>query len=407
MLSARAFSKLTAHARERGARMLLVGDERQVSAVEAGNPFLDVQKETKTTFASLSESVRQRTPKLQKVVSHLYAREHEEGAKGLRQETLEAPTREARCKLAAEAYLSLPRGEQAKTLLLASTNEERQLVTAGVRAGLAEQGRLKGETTITTLRALDFADVHKKQATNYLPGYVVKFLGTPPSWGKRGEAYEIVGVNVKENTLRLRDEKRKERVIACETLTDATLYRKEQIAVAMGDRVVWTQNDKRVCALNNDFFEVSKVSKAGVTLHRAGDEKNGRLMLSLDGLHHLDHAWAMTMYRSQGQTTKNVILVADEGMSARELLVGVTRATQGVLIVAHDREDIERMISKKGGKHIAHEVAVEVPSVLLDSEERRAGTEQAGCELVSAVPRAPRAERAEQREQGAWEISSF
>jgi UvrD-like helicase C-terminal domain len=322
------------------------------------------------------------------VVTHLYAGQHSEAAKGLRQETLEAPTREARCRLAARSYLALPRGEQAQTLLLASTNEERRLVTAEVRAGLAASGRLGSEATVTTLRALEFADVHKRQAANILPGYVVKFQGDLPRWARRGEAYEVASINVRENTVRLRDANQKERIVPCESLARATLYRKEQLSLAKGDRVVWTQNDRRLGVLNNDTFEVSKVSKTGVTLKSATGVRNGRLTLSTDGLHHLDHAWALTVYRSQGQTSKNVILVADEGMSARELLVGVTRATQGVLIVAHDREDIEKLAAKKDGKHIAHEVAVVVPS--------------------TQVPRqAMRDEKERTQERGGWDVASF
>jgi len=376
MLPAKTFAALTSRASERGARVLLVGDTRQIPAVEAGNPFLDIQKNTRTTVISLTESVRPRTPQLQETVSRLYARDARGAAWGLRRDTLEAKTREDRCALAAKAFLAIPLRERAQTLVIAKTNDERRLITEVIRADLRDKGKLGPDAKLTTLRGLDYTETQKKQVQNYVPGLVLKLNEAGKPGAKRGEALVVVGMDFRANTLRVQDERGKVRAIPCESLERASIFRKETLAVAKGDRILWTRNDRSTGALNNDLYEVSKVSKAGVTLRPLDRDATRRLTLTEVGLHHVDHAWAVTVHRSQGQTAKHVVLVADERTKASDLLVGVTRATQSVLIVGHDRGEIERLAGRNEEKEIAHEVAQRLEPKAERHEEKRAAVVQ-------------------------------
>ena len=381
MLSAKNFATLMEKARTQGARLVLVGDTRQIPSVEAGNPFLDIQRNTKTTVISLSESVRPRTPMLQDVVTKLYARDSRGVGWSLRRETMEAPTREDRCMLATKAYLAIPSRERAQTLVIANTNEERRLITEGIRAGLKDAGKIGHEMKVTTLRALDYTETQKKQVQNFVPGLVLKLNGPGTRNLKRDEALVVVGKDIRNNSLLVQDERGRNRTLQCETLGTATVFRKETLALAKGDRVLWTRNDRSAGALNNDLFEVSKVSKTGVTLKPAERNFGPRQKLTLDGMHHVDHAWAMTVHRAQGQTAKHVLLVADDRTTASDLLVGVTRATQSVLIVAHDRSEIERFSGRTEEKEIAHELAKQTISVQKFEPDRTQDREHCNEEL--------------------------
>jgi ATP-dependent exoDNAse (exonuclease V) alpha subunit len=140
---------------------------------------------------------------------------------------------------------------------------------------------------------------------------------------------------------------------------NTSIYRQDTLSVAKGDKILWTRNERSSNTKNNDLFVVSGVTAKGVTLTSQPQASTAPVQkrLLVDESHHLDHAWVLTVHRAQGQTSKNVLLVADQRLTASEFLVGVTRATQNVLIIAHDKQAIENIGKKDLTKGIAHEVA--------------------------------------------------
>jgi ATP-dependent exoDNAse (exonuclease V) alpha subunit len=307
-------------------------------------------------------------------VTKLYAKDARGVSWGLRKETLEAPTKEERCTLVTAAYLAISPRERAQTLVIAKTNEERRLLTEGIRSGLRASGKLGLEAKVTTLRALDYTEIQKKQIQNFVPGLVLKLNDSSKRSLKRDEAFVVVGKDFSKNALVVKDDRGRQRLLSCESLGSASVFRQETLGLAKGDRVLWTRNDRRAGAMNNDLFEVSRVSKSGITLKPAEGTTALRQKLPFEGLHHVDHAWAMTVHRSQGQTAKHVLLVADERTTASDLLVGLTRATQSVLVVAHDRTAIEKIAARESEKEVAHEVAL--PRIELAADVERSSTRE-------------------------------
>ena len=70
-LSAQAAYELIQKAKVQGAQVLLVGDPKQLSAVEAGNPFKSLV-ETGMEQARLKDFRRQLNPRLNRAVQMLY-----------------------------------------------------------------------------------------------------------------------------------------------------------------------------------------------------------------------------------------------------------------------------------------------------------------------------------------------
>ncbi|WP_416676808.1 AAA family ATPase [Egbenema bharatensis] len=68
LLSAKDAQALLQWANEQQARVILVGDTRQLSAVEAGNPFKSLQAGG-IAIAHLDESLRQQTQELKTAVA--------------------------------------------------------------------------------------------------------------------------------------------------------------------------------------------------------------------------------------------------------------------------------------------------------------------------------------------------
>ncbi len=117
-----------------------MADTRQLSAVEAGNPFKSLQQAGIQT-AHLNESLRQKVPDLKKAADlaaagcHVQALDHLMNVGRLK----EIPDTEDRALAIAQNYLHLTPDERQSTLVIAGTHKEKSLdhavYSSGVKAG--------------------------------------------------------------------------------------------------------------------------------------------------------------------------------------------------------------------------------------------------------------------------------
>ena len=175
LLSAKDAHALLKKAQANNARVILVGDTRQLSAVEAGNPFKSLQSAGMKT-AYLEESRRQKTVALRKSVVCLAAGEQTEGLNELDRAGMlqELTSSEHRHQAIALDYLSLPVEVRKKTLILSGTNAERLALTSTLRTALQAEGHLgMNAFTLQSLRSRDRTAAQLKYACAYEVGDVV------------------------------------------------------------------------------------------------------------------------------------------------------------------------------------------------------------------------------------------
>jgi ATP-dependent exoDNAse (exonuclease V) alpha subunit len=118
-------------------RVLLVGDNRQHQAVEAGRPFEQLQQAGMRT-AKLDEIVRQRDPGLKQVVHDLSEGRVREGIAQLREQGRihEIPDRGQRLSAIAREYTN----GSARTLVISPDNHTRQDLNERIRHELKDRG---------------------------------------------------------------------------------------------------------------------------------------------------------------------------------------------------------------------------------------------------------------------------
>ena len=105
---------------------------------------------------------------------------------------------------------------------------------------------------------------------------------------------------------------------------------------------------------NNGVFMIEKIDKDGILIRA---ENGQRKLLNASEPQHMEHAWALTIYKSQGKTTSTMLQIVDHRTIKRDLLVGVTRAAHDVLLVASSRERVLKRAEIDSKKAIA---AVEI-----------------------------------------------
>ncbi|MDE0030581.1 MAG: conjugative relaxase, partial [Deltaproteobacteria bacterium] len=155
-------------------RVVLVGDEKQLDAVDAGKPFAQLQRAGMRT-AVMDEIMRQRDPELKAAVEASLAGDVTRAFEKLGTNVVEVRP-DGLAGAAAARWLALPPERRAGTALLAPSHALRERINGIVRERLVRDRivrgpALKGERLVSR----GYTNAQKTLAANYAPGDVVAF----------------------------------------------------------------------------------------------------------------------------------------------------------------------------------------------------------------------------------------
>ena len=333
------------------ARVVLVGDTKQLKAVDAGQPFRLLQKAGMAT-ATMKEVKRQRDPELRAAVG--LAREGEPGAAiaELGNRVREAPPEELGLE-AGRRWLALAPEHRADTLILAPTHAICRQANDTVREGLAEEGVLRGRTlAVERLVNRRLTRVQASDIRSYEPGDTIVFHRDV--FGCRANDVCIVmGHDDGRVVLAHPDGERRFRPSG-NAARYLGLYDTERIELRAGDRIRWTRNRKAPLArgshpqapdlVNGGEAEIVEIGHKRVRF-RDG-EREFSIALTDPQLRHLDHAYCSTVHSAQGRTARGAIAVLDAGgwVDPELFHVELSRVSEAFLLLTDDREAlIERL----------------------------------------------------------------
>ena len=333
------------------ARVVLVGDIKQLKSVDAGQPFRLLQKAGMAT-ATMKEVMRQRDPELRAAAG--LAREGEPGAAiaQLGNRVQEAPPEELGPE-AGRRWLALAPEERADTLIFAPTHAICRQANDTVREGLADEGLLRGRTlAVDRLVNRGLTRVQASDLRSYEPGDTVVFHRDV--FGCRANDVCIVmGHDDGRVVLAHPDGERRFRPSG-NASRYLGLYDTERIELRAGDRIRWTRNRKAPRArgthsqapdlVNGGEAEIVEIGHKRVRF-RDGERKFS-LALGDPQLRHLDHAYCSTVHSAQGRTARGAIAVLDAGgwVDLELFHVELSRVSEAFLLLTDDRDAlIERL----------------------------------------------------------------
>ena len=323
------------------ARLALIGDRRQLRAVEAGQPFGLLQDAGMPT-ARMDEVVRQRDADLRAAVLHMVADEPRLAVEELGNGVLEMEG-DKLGRRAAQLWLDLDPGLRAGTAILAPTHELRAEINAAVRQGLSEEGVLHGpDLEIERYVNLHLTRSQKGDVANYRPGDVAVFHHDV--YGVAAKADDACRVlEAHDGRVLLAHPDGRERRIdpAGYIRYRLDLYETRPMVLRAGDRVRWTRNDPARGLINGEHAELLSIGPVNVHM-RTQDGREIAMARDDPQLHHLDHAYSSTVHAAQGLTCDRVIAVldTDRGAPADQAMfyVELTRARDNVVLLTDDRE---------------------------------------------------------------------
>ena len=340
------------------ARVVLTGDTKQLRAVDAGQPFRVLQKAGMAT-ATMDQVLRQRDPELLAAVTAARSDDPGGAIAGLGNRVYEAPPDQLG-RTAAEHWLALPQAERERTAVLAPTHLIRGDINRTVRAGLLDEGVLRGEAlVIERLINQRLTRVEAANPTSYQPGDVVVFHRDVYGCSAH-DICTVVGVDGDGVELAHPDGKPRRFRPSGNAARNLGVYDTEEIEIRAGDRIRWTRNRKAPPArfgrepapdlVNGEQATVAEIGRHSVRF-QTDDGRTYSISRIDPQLRHIDHAYSTTVHGAQGMTSPRVIAVLEAGGRADQdlLYVEISRASRDFELVVDDRELLAERLAERPG----------------------------------------------------------
>ena len=353
------------------ARVVLVGDIRQLRPVEAGQPFRLLQRAGMPT-ATMKDIQRQRTPELRAAVQAVLAGDPGE-AVALLGSSVHEVAHEELGESAARAWLALDPATRDNTLLVAPTHALREEINRTVRDALADEGVLRGKPLrIERLVSLGMTPAERGDRRNYREGDLVVFHQNLLNYRlKRDEILTVTGFDYDRVMLLHPDGKPRWFRPADSIRYRLDVYETRPIEIRAGDRIRWTRNDKKRSLINGGRAEVEGIARNRVRF-RLADGRALSLRMDDPQLRHIDHAWSSTVHGAQGSTAEGVIAVLDSSYGAltdqSTFYVEISRARERAVVLTDNAEELVRVLADNTGERPTAIEAVDAP-LELEPEE--------------------------------------
>jgi len=337
-------------------RLVLIGDRKQLGAVDAGKPFDLVQK-ARIERAEMRVNLRGRDPVLRQAQAAAQAGRVEEALGHLRGTTIETEGDSA--IVGAEQWLALPPAERERTAIYASGRALRSAVNEAVQAGLKANGELGSRALrLEVLSRVNATREELRYLAAYRAGMVLGVRGRDRALRLTGGQYRIASVDHAAKSVELEDKRGRRvsfnpsRIRAGEKDDRLALFETKPLAIYEGDRIRWTENDHQRGLFNADQAWIVAVDGKRVTVETPAGMTH-HLKLDDPMLKRLDLAYALNAHMAQGLTSDRGIAVMDSRernlANQQTFLVTVTRLRDSLTLVVDNAGKLGAAMARNAG----------------------------------------------------------
>ena len=357
LLGAKTTNEILQVAKEEKARVILVGDTRQHSAITRGDTLRIIEQKTQTAPYSIDKNMRQEVQTYREAVDHFSEGEVEVGFEKLNElkAIKEIPDSQERYTQLANEYTKDVQNKGLNSVLIvAPTHQEIAEINQAVRQSLKENQVLTGrEEQVTFLKKLSLTEAQKREVSTYTDGQIIRFNRRYSKINVGGRA--VVGVENQEVYLTTTNNEKIKLDLTQSNRFD--LYIKTTQPVASGELLRMTCNS---LSANNKQLRNNTVYRV------KGFEKNRNIRLTngtvLDkNFGYLDYGYARTSHASQGLTVDKVIVAQSKSSlpatSKEQAYVSYSRARKAISIYTDDQKQLVEAVQKNRVNLFASDIA--------------------------------------------------
>ncbi len=333
-------------------RLLLVGDIKQHSSVEAGDAMRCLQKFARVPVVRLTEIRRQRDPLYRAAVARL-ARGDAYGALThfARLGAVREDSDQRRLfGQAADDYLQTVRSGRS-CLAISPVWTEIYDFTAELRKRLKTAWLLaRPDRTMPTVFPLKWTREERRRVENYQAGDILTFHRPVPGFAK-GEHATVVHRN--KESLLVRCANGAGRFLDPRQTGGFEVGIGKDLEVAVGDRLLIRANLNPCGLKNGDTAEVAGFSPQGAIQLRDGRNIP-------PSFRQFSHGYAATSHSAQGKTVdRGILLMAADGIAAgnlKQAYVSNSRFRESQMIYTTDLEGAREAMQRPGDRKLASEL---------------------------------------------------
>lgn len=343
MLGSIQMNELVKNAKKQGDRIVFMGDTKQFKSISAGNIFNDMQKYgTKTV--RLSQAIRFESELTKVATTSLKMEMVKKSLETIKKEgTLQELSHDKQVETIAKNYSSLKPKERKETLIIASTNKDKEAINWAIRSHLNLEGNSYKIQSHASLNGIE-----RHYSEGYEKGLRVSIQGELEGF-KRGQKLYVTGsIDDKTITVKGSGEKAIEKQInVYDHAEKLQVFREVKKPFAKGEVIVFTKNtllDKKTqsSVKNGERTRIKSINKHGDITTTEGKKFN------INKMPYVDHGFAITDVKSQGSTYKNIIIMAKSEMANfHSFYTQITRAKRGIKLFTDNKELLEKNVLKE------------------------------------------------------------
>jgi conjugative relaxase-like TrwC/TraI family protein len=273
-LSVQQMLELQEFAVEHDCRLIVTGDSKQHHSVQWGDALRILERSGAIGQAVLTKIYRQRIPELREAIEDLSNGRTAKGFDkldkfGVIQEIIDNASRLAAIT---EKHIHALGGRKS-SLIIAPTHGECRAIAGAVRKALKKKGLLSDtEHSVTRLERLNLTESQQRDALTYEPGRIVEFhrmargavrMGVKEKRFKSGEQWEVLR---REEGAVIIGKDGVEKQLPLDQAKKFSVFERENINIAIGDRVRFTKNVKHRGQnfLNNELRTVVGIDEGRI-----------------------------------------------------------------------------------------------------------------------------------------------
>lgn len=345
---------------EKNARLLLLGDTRQHSAVVRGDALRILSTLAGIRSAEVSRIYRQKHFEYRSAVEDLAKGDVKSAFEKLdKMGAIKSIDPMQPNKQLVNDYIE--RVKKGKSCLVVSPTHAQGLeVTDAIRKALRKEGKLgQKELKAPKMNNLNLTEAEKSDWRNFKAGQVVQF-NQNVNGAKRGSAWTVVQTSAEG--IELTGLNGENLILPVAKSKTYDVFEKGEIGLSKNDQLRITRNgfDLSGKRLNNgQMLELVSVKKDGqiVVLRN----KQSKVTYELDkDFGHLAHAYCVTSHASQGKTVDEVFIsqpaATFSATDAKQFYVSVSRGRDAVHIYTDEKEQLLEYASESGNRQSALEL---------------------------------------------------
>ena len=338
-------------------RVALIGDTKQLDAVDAGKPFQQLQH-AGMEIAAMDQIMRQSNPQLKAAVIEALSGEPTKALGFLGEDNIVETPQDSLAETAARQWLALSPEAREQTSLIAPTHSLREEINGTIRTDLAQDGIINGEAVeIDRLTSVRMTGAECELAANYQEGQIVLFERDIRGANiEKGETLTVLGNDGHQVFFAREDGEKVAIDPAGGVAAMLEVYDQSAMELRAGDIIRWTRNDKTHDLTNTHQAEVIEIKNDQVYL-RGEDGRDLTLPANDPALQHSDYAFNATVHAFQGRTTDKIIAVLDsthqELTNQKTFYVEISRARENAILITDDRENLAATLEMNTGDQIS------------------------------------------------------